>query len=472
MLDVAEQVETILPFGLVGAVMRTVGLTVSAAGFPAPLGAICRIHREQGDPVDAAVVGFQGEETLLLSYGDLAGVRRGNRVTLMQSVPAARVGDRLLGRVVDGRGRFLDNRPAPARPHRVPLHGKTTSPLERPRIDTPLGTGVRVIDALLTCGKGQRLGIFSGSGVGKSTLLGQMARASSADVNVIVLVGERGREVREFIERDLGPEGLARSVVVVATSDEPALVRLNAAFLGTAIAEYFRDTRRDVLLMMDSVTRFALAQREIGLAAGEPPATRGYPPSVFAMLPKLLERSGRTSHGSITGFYNVLVEADDANEPISDTVRGTLDGHIMLSRKLAHQAHWPAIDPLASISRSMNDIVSSEHRAAADSIKQLLAAYQQSEDLITIGAYQMGSNQLVDQAIKLRDPIDAFLKQASTERATIDVAVSELMKLAGLRTRLMQDAAAQSAPKNPARRVIGRPAAAPASPAAVAGGKP
>jgi FliI/YscN family ATPase len=246
---------------------------------------------------------------------------------------------------------------------------------------------VRVIDALLTCGKGQRLGIFSGSGVGKSTLLGQMAKASSADVNVIVLVGERGREVREFLERDLGPQGLSRSVVVVATSDEPALVRLNAAYLGTAIAEYFRDSRRDVLLMMDSVTRFALAQREIGLAAGEPPATRGYPPSVFSLLPKLLERSGRTSSGSITGLYNVLVEADDANEPISDTVRGTLDGHIMLSRKLAHQAHWPAIDPLASISRSMNDIVTPEHRAAAESVKQLLAAYQQSEDLITIGAY-------------------------------------------------------------------------------------
>jgi flagellum-specific ATP synthase len=334
-----------------------------------------------------------------------------------------------------------------------------------------------VIDSLLTCGKGQRLGIFSGSGVGKSTLLGQMAKTSSADVNVIVLVGERGREVREFLERDLGSEGLRRSVVVVATSDEPALIRLKAAFLGTAIAEYFRDTHRDVLLMMDSVTRVALAQREIGLASGEPPATRGYPPSVFALLPKLLERSGRTVSGSITGFYSVLVEADDANEPISDTVRGTLDGHIMLSRKLAHQAHWPAIDPLASISRSMNDIVSREHRAAADSIKQLLAAYQQSEDLITIGAYQMGSNQLVDQAIKLRDPIDAFLRQTSTDRVTLDVAVNELMKLARLRAGLVHEAASvQSAPKTPQRRVIGRPAApgaaAPnAQPAAVAGGK-
>ncbi len=410
MLDVAEQVETILPFGLSGTVTRIVGLTAAAAGFPAPLGAICRIHREQGTPVDGAVVGFQGEETLLLAYGDLGGVRRGNRVTLLQSVPQAHVGERLLGRVLDGRGRFIDQLPPPARPHRVPLHGQPTSPLGRPRIDSPLGTGVRVIDALLTCGKGQRLGIFSGSGVGKSTLLGQMAKASAADVNVIVLVGERGREVREFLERDLGSVGLARSVVVVATSDEPALIRLNAAYLGTAVAEFFRDTGRDVLLMMDSVTRFALAQREIGLAAGEPPATRGYPPSVFALLPKLLERSGRTARGSITGLYNVLVEADDANEPISDTVRGTLDGHIMLSRKLAHQAHWPAIDPLSSISRSMNDVVSAEHRTASESLKQLLAAYQQSEDLIQIGAYQLGANPLVDLAIKLREPIDAFLR--------------------------------------------------------------
>jgi FliI/YscN family ATPase len=301
-----------------------------------------------------------------------------------------------------------------------------------------------------------------------------MAKTSSADVNVIILVGERGREVREFLERDLGEEGLSRSVVVVATSDEPALIRLKAAYLGTAIAEYFRDTRRDVLLMMDSVTRVALAQREIGLASGEPPATRGYPPSVFALLPRLLERSGRTVSGSITGFYNVLVEADDANEPISDTVRGTLDGHIMLSRKLAHQAHWPAIDPLASISRSMNDIVSREHRAAADSIKQLLAAYQQSEDLITIGAYQMGSNQLVDQAIKLREPIDAFLRQASTERVTLDAALAELMKLARLRGSLMhgEDRSSPAARIAP-RRTPGRSVAPQTNPqpASVPGGK-
>lgn len=474
MLSIVEQVKQLLPYGLSGTITRIVGLTVSVAGFPAPLGAVCRIHREQGNTIDGSVVGFQGDETLLLAYGELEGVRRGNRVTLLQSVPGARVGDRLLGRVLDGRGRFLDRLPPAARPHRVPLFGQMTPALERPRIDVPLSTGIRVIDSLLTCGKGQRLGIFSGSGVGKSTLLGQMAKTSSADVNVIILVGERGREVREFLERDLGEEGLRRSVVVVATSDEPALIRLKAAFLGTAIAEYFRDTRRDVLLMMDSVTRVALAQREIGLAGGEPPATRGYPPSVFALLPKLLERSGRTASGSITGFYNVLVEADDANEPISDTVRGTLDGHIMLSRKLAHQAHWPAIDPLASISRSMNDVVSREHRAAADSIKQLLAAYQQSEDLITIGAYQMGSNQLVDQAIKLREPIDAFLRQASTERVSIDAAVGDLMKLARIRAGLThsEDRSATNA-KPTQRRAVGRPAASQVNtPAAtVPGGK-
>lgn len=451
MLVDEAHLQQILPIGLTGHVTRIVGLTVSVAGFPAPLGSICRINCEHGGPIDAAVVGFQGDDTLLLSYGELNGVRRGNRVELVQSVPGVRVGEALLGRVLDGRGRFIDDLPPAARPHRVRLHADPTAPLRRPRIDSPLSTGVRSIDALLTCGKGQRLGIFSGSGVGKSTLLGQMARCSSADVNVIVLVGERGREVREFMERDLGPEGLARSVVVVATSNEPALVRLNAAFLGTAVAEFFRDRGKDVLLMMDSVTRFALAQREIGLAAGEPPATRGYPPSVFAILPRLLERSGRSDRGSITGFYSVLVEADDANEPISDTVRGILDGHIMLSRKLAHQAHWPAIDVLASISRSMNDLVSSEHREAANQIKQLLAAYQQSEDLISIGAYQHGSNPLVDQAIRLREPINGFLRQPSTEAGNLVSAVEGLTKLIKLKEGLSQPIERAGAPAQATR---------------------
>jgi len=427
-----DQLDRILPVGLTGSVTKIVGLTISVTGFPAPLGSNCRISREHGPSLEAQVVGFQGDETLLLSYGDLDGIRRGNRVALTQSAPGVRVGDRLLGRVLDGRGQFIDGRPPVARPHRVDLRSEPTSPLSRPRIDTPLGTGVRVIDAFLTCGKGQRLGIFSGSGVGKSVLLGQFARSSSADVNVVILVGERGREVREFLERDLGPEGLARSVVVVATSDEPALVRIHAAYLGTAIAEYFRDTGRDVLLMMDSVTRFALAQREIGLAAGEPPATRGYPPSVFAILPRLLERSGRTDKGSITGFYTVLVEADDANEPISDAVRGILDGHFMLSRKLAHSAHWPALDVLESISRSMHEIVSEEHREASNQLKHLLAAYRQHEDMISIGAYQPGSNPLVDTAIQLQEPINRFLQQGTREQAEFSDTVDELIKISQL----------------------------------------
>jgi FliI/YscN family ATPase len=433
MTALAEQVRRVLPVALSGSVSKIVGLTVSVMGFPAPLGSVCAIVNENGAPLRGEVIGFRDDETLVLPHGDLAGIRHGNRVTLIQSAPGIRVGDRLLGRVLDGRGRFVDNRPAPALPHRAGLHAPPTSPLRRPRIDAPLGTGIRAIDALLTCGKGQRLGIFSGSGVGKSILIGQMARCSSADVNVVVLVGERGREVREFLEKELGPEGLERSVVVVATSDEPALVRLRAAYVGTAIAEYFRDSGRDVLLMMDSVTRFALAQREIGLAAGEPPATRGYPPSVFALLPRLLERSGKNDRGSITAFYTVLVEADDANEPISDTVRGILDGHIMLSRRLAHQAHWPAIDVLSSISRSMPDVTTEEHRRQADSLKQLLAAYQESSDLISIGAYQAGSNLLVDAAIKMREETLKFLQQGIAEQVPFPAAVAGLARLAQLR---------------------------------------
>ncbi|MSR59281.1 MAG: FliI/YscN family ATPase [Planctomycetaceae bacterium] len=435
MQTLIDQVRRILPFALTGRVSRIVGLTASVADFPAPLGALCAIARESGESIRGEVVGFHGDETLLVPYGDLAGVRRGNEVTLLQSSPRMPVGERLLGRVLDGRGRFLDDRPAPPLPHRVDLQAEPTPPLRRPRIDEPLGTGIRAIDALLTCGKGQRLGIFSGSGVGKSVLLGQMAQNSSADVNVIVLVGERGREVGEFLDKHLGEEALARSVVVAATSDEPALVRLRAAWVGTAIAEFFRDTGRDVLLMMDSVTRFALAQREIGLAAGEPPATRGYPPSVFALLPRLLERSGRTDRGSITGLYTVLVEADDANEPISDAVRGILDGHIMLSRRLAHQAHWPAIDVLASISRSMTDVADREHVAAADSLKQMLAAYQQAEDLISVGAYQAGSQPFLDAAIALREPVLNFLRQPMNESVSFSAARDALLALQSLRSQ-------------------------------------
>jgi FliI/YscN family ATPase len=433
MRTLEDQVQQILPVGLSGSVCRIVGLTVSVADFPAPLGAVCAIRRDRGDELLAEVVGFQGDETLLLSYGDLAGVRRGNLVLLSQSSPGIRVGEQLLGRVVDGRGRILDGGPQPLLPHRACLQRTPPPALQRPRITQPLGTGIRVIDTLLTCGRGQRLGIFAGSGVGKSVLLGQMARSTTADVNVVVLLGERGREVREFLDKDLGPDGLARSVVVVATSDEPALVRLRAAFVGTAIAEYFRDTGRDVLLMMDSLTRFALAQREIGLAAGEPPATRGYPPSVFAMLPRLLERSGRSGRGSITGLYTVLVEGDDTNEPISDAVRGILDGHVLLSRKLAQQSHFPAIDVLTSISRLMTDVATPEHQAAAATLRRMLATYREVEDLIAMGAYQPGSRADVDAAIQLHPEIQRFLRQEMHESSSFDEGVTELLRLHQLR---------------------------------------
>ena len=429
-----------MPWGLTGSVSRLIGLTVAVADFPAPVGAVCEICREAGTALQAEVIGFQGSETLLLPFGELVGIRRGQTVELKQSAPLVRVGPELLGRIVDGRGRVLDQFTPPVLSERAPLHAQRTSPLHRPPIDTAMGTGLRVFDSLLTIGHGQRIGIFAGSGVGKSTLLGQLARSSTADVNVVVLVGERGREVREFIDRDLGPEGLARSVVVVATSDEPALVRLRAAYLGTAYAEYFRDQGRNVLLMMDSVTRFALAQREIGLAAGEPPATRGYPPSVFALLPRLLERSGRTERGSITGLYTVLVEGDDTNEPISDTVRGILDGHIVLTRKLAHRGHWPAIDVLSSISRLMTTLASPEHQKSAHTIRQLMAVYAEHEDLVSIGAYQAGTNPQLDVAIQMRDVIHKFLQQGPQEHVPYQTVILELQKLAQLKDGLLQSA--------------------------------
>jgi flagellum-specific ATP synthase len=434
--DFAEQLRRILPYGLRGRVVRIVGLTAAIAGFPAPLGALCTIHRDDGQELLAEVIGFHNDDTLVQPYGDLSGIRRGNNVTLFRSAPGIRFGERLLGRVINAQGAFIDGRPTTVLPHRAPLMREPVSPLDRPRISQVLATGVRVLDGLLTCGRGQRMGIFAGSGVGKSTLMGMLARKSAADVNVVVLVGERGREVREFLEKDLGPEGLARSVVVVATGDEPALLRLRAAYTGTAIAEAFRDAGRNVLLMMDSVTRFALAQREIGLAAGEPPATRGYPPSVFALLPRLLERSGQTNQGSITAFYTVLVEGDDTNEPISDTVRGILDGHIVLSRKLAHETHWPAIDVLQSISRSMSDIVAPEHRAASDRLKQLLAAHRQAEDLLSIGAYQSGSNPLVDTAVRLKDEINRFLRQSKDEATPFPETLQRLGQLDALRSQI------------------------------------
>ena len=424
-----ELLARVVPCGVTGTVASVVGLTASVADFPAPVGSLCRVAPAHGTAVEAEVVGFRGGETLLLPYGTLAGVRRGDAVTLLRSCPTVGVGPGLLGRVLDGRGRAIDGGPPPpAAGRRVP-DTPPVAALQRPPIDAPLTTGVRAIDAFLTCGRGQRLGIFAGSGVGKSTLLGQIARSSNADVNVVTLVGERGREVREFLERDLGPEGLAKSVVVVATGDEPAVMRLRAAQTGTAIAEAFRDSGRDVLLVMDSVTRYALAQREIGLAAGEPPATRGYPPSVFAALPRLLERSGRTMGGSITALYTVLVEGDDPNEPIADTVRGILDGHIVLSRRLAERSHWPAIDVPASLSRVMNSLVAPEHRRAADGLRRLLAARRDAEDLIQLGAYQAGSDPLVDRALRLRNSLDLLLCQRPDDFTPLADTVQALLQL-------------------------------------------
>jgi flagellum-specific ATP synthase len=429
MLDITEQLEGIMPTALSGSVAQTVGMTISAVGFPAPVGAVAEIQRETGLPLMAEVIGFRNKQTLLYPFSDLSGVRHGNRVRLVRSARWLRVGDELLGRVIDAAGNVVDGHPQPALQHRTSFNRQPPHPCRRPRINQPLSTGVRAIDGMLTCGRGQRLGIFAGSGVGKSVLMGMMARYTAADVIVIALVGERGREVNEFIERDLGPEGLAKSVVVVATSNEPALVRVQAANTATAIAEYYRDQGKNVLLLMDSLTRFALAQREIGLAAGEPPATRGYPPSVFAILPKLVERAGRNEKGSITAFYTVLVEADDPNEPISDTVRGLLDGHIWLSRNLASRGQYPAIDVLQSLSRLMPEVTSEEHRQAAVTVRKLLSAHRDNEDLIAVGAYRRGSNATTDLAIDMLDAINQFLGQRVEEPSTMEEASGGLLEL-------------------------------------------
>lgn len=378
-----------------------------------------------------------------------------------------RVGRQLLGRVVDARGRTIDGRPQPSLDERRPLEARPTPATERPRIDAPLGSGVRAIDGMLTCGRGQRLGIFAGSGVGKSVLMGMMARYTAADVAVIALIGERGREVNEFIQRELGPEGLSRSVVVVATSNEPAPLRVRAAHAATTIAEYFRDSGSDVLLVMDSITRFALAQREIGLASGEPPTTRGFPPSTFALLPKLVERAGRAARGSITGFYSVLVEGDDENEPIADAMRGLLDGHVWLSRRLAERGHYPAIDVLRSISRLANDLSTTEEKKARQTIRELLSVYADNEDMVTIGAYRKGANRTLDAAVETRDAINGFLRQQVEERLTLDQVRGELLKLAGACQVRMS-----AAPATIVAPAAIPPKATPAAPAAPAKKRP
>jgi len=429
MRDLLEQLDHVMPTALEGSASQTVGTTVAAAGFPAPVGAVAEIQRQSASPLLAEVVGFRDDLTVLYPLSDLSGVRRGNRVRLVRTTHRMRVGPQLLGRVIDAQGRAIDGKPQPALGDRVALNRQAPAPCARPRIEEPLATGVRALAGVLPCGKGQRMGIFSGSGIGKSVLLGMMARYTAAEVIVIGLIGERGREVNEFIERDLGPEGLAKSVVVAATSNEPALVRTQAASTATAVAEYFRDQGKDVLLLMDSLTRFALAQREIGLAAGEPPATRGFTPSVFAMLPKLVERAGRTPQGSITAFYTVLVEADAPHDPICDAIRGLLDGHTWLSRKLSSRGHYPAIDVLESISRLMPQVTDEEHRQATYVIREMLGAYREHEDLISIGAYQRGSNKTVDAAIDMQGEINAYLKQAVEQSSTLADARDGLLRL-------------------------------------------
>lgn len=402
-----------------GKVENVVGLTIESAGPDAKLGDLCRIYTdsEKQHFIMAEVVGFKDRKTLLMPYEVTEGIGLGCIVENMNYPLSVAVGDYLLGRTLDGLGRCVDGyTPDPRTVERYPLEAPPPDPLEREIISEVLPLGVKAVDGLITVGKGQRIGIFAGSGVGKSTLLGMFARNTKADINVIALIGERGREVREFIERDLGEEGMRRSVVVVATSDKPALERNRAAKTATAIAEYFRDQGKDVLLMMDSLTRFSMAQREIGLASGEPPVTRGYPPSVYSEMPKLLERAGCAAKGSITGLYTVLVDGEDFNEPITDTARSILDGHIMLTRKLANTNHYPAIDVLQSISRCMSAIVGKEQKIASGKLKNIMATYHEAEDLINIGAYKRGSNPNIDNAIAKIDAVNDYLLQDVDEK--------------------------------------------------------
>lgn len=426
-LDVIHSVESVK---ISGKITQIVGLVIESQGPSVNLGDLCYISpRNEGVKIPAEVVGFRQNRVLLMPIGEMQGIGPGCEVFSAHQALKVNVGHHLLGRILDGLGNPMDGKGPLIVDKEYPLHNTPPHPLTRTRIEKKLSVGVRAIDGLMTLGRGQRVGIMAGSGVGKSTLLGMIARNTEADVNVIALVGERGREVREFIERDLGEEGLKRSVVVVATSDQPALVRIKGAMTATAIAEYFRDEGLNVVLMMDSVTRFAMAQREVGLTVGEPPATRGYTPSVFAMLPKLLERSGTGDKGSITGIYTVLVDGDDMNEPIADAVRSILDGHIVLSRTIAAQNHYPAIDILGSVSRVMLDIVEKEHYTAAQRLRSILATYREAEDLINIGAYASGSNAKIDKAIIAIDSVNAFLQQDVYEKMTANETIAKLLSL-------------------------------------------
>ena len=424
----SEAINNCQPMRMIGKVVQMVGLVIQCSGPNVTMGDLCYVRSRLPDvePVPAEVVGFRDGFVLLMPLGETKGIGPGCQVVSAQKQLQVQVGPELLGRVIDGLGNPIDGKGPILCKKEYPLQADPPSPLERPVIKDSLYVGVRAIDGLITMGDGQRIGIMAGSGVGKSTLLSMIARNTEADISVIALVGERGREVKEFIERDLGEEGLKRSGVVVATSDKPALVRIKGAMTATAIAEYFRDCGRKVVLMMDSVTRFAMAQREVGLTVGEPPATRGYTPSVFALLPRLLERAGTSEKGSITGIYTVLVDGDDMNEPIADAVRSILDGHIVLSRAIAAQNHFPAIDVLASVSRVMSAVVPKEHMDANRKLRALMAVYKDAEDLIHIGAYVKGSSQKIDEAVQKIDAINDFLCQGVFEVQTFEETIARL----------------------------------------------
>ncbi len=425
-----KTISEINTYRMYGRVIEVIGLIIESLGPEAKIGDVCLIYTTDNKcPLKTEVVGFKNNRLLLMPLGELGSIGPGCDVVNTGSPLTVKVGMQLLGRVLNGLGEWIDGEKLPFGLKSYITNQSPPNPLKRPRITEPIHLGVRAIDSLLTVGKGQRMGIFSGSGIGKSTLLGMIARYTSADVNVIALIGERGREVKDFLEKDLGIEGLKKSVVIVATSDQSALVRIKGAVIATTIAEYFRDNGLNVNLMMDSVTRYAMSLREVGLAIGEPPATKGYTPSVFADLPKLLERSGNSESGSITAFYTVLVESDDMNEPIADAVRGILDGHIILDRKIAQKGHYPPIDVLQSISRIMNDIVTKDHLKSAENLKRLLATYKESEDLINIGAYKDGTNNLVDKAIEYYPIIEEFTKQEVNELSEYKETINKLVSI-------------------------------------------
>ena len=429
--DCLELLQKTNPVQSYGKVTRVIGLIAEGQGIKAPLGSTCQLIPEENSEqfINAEVVGFRDGVILFMPYGDMRGIKPGSLIKNSAIPPHFPVGEEFLGLAVDAFGQPLDKDKKIVPRKYYPLYAEPLNPLQRPRIKEPLDVGVRAINGLLTLGKGQRVGIMAGSGVGKSTLMGMMARYTRADVNVIGLVGERGREVVEFMEKDLGPEGMARSVLVVATSDQAPLIRMRAAYAATAMAEYFRDQGKDVLLMMDSVTRFAMAAREVGLAAGEPPTTKGYTPSVFVQLPKLLERAGRTDKGSITAIYTVLVDGDDFNEPIADAVRSILDGHIVLTRELADQGHYPAIHVLKSISRLRSDVTPKDALQAGRKILGYLATYKRVEDMVNIGAYVKGSNPEIDKALELINPINDFLRQPVEEKQTLEESFQKLLSL-------------------------------------------